>query len=143
MKKILIVGAGISGATIARELADNGYIIEIIDSRDHIAGNAYDYIDKETGIRVHKYGPHIFHTNNKKVLRVLFITLIISFPLYIILGGCFITKWERKVSKSDFTLIDPVLKFLHIKIDKNSRFYITLVMYLLSLVITSLKLYVK
>jgi len=82
-------------------------------------------------------------SNNKKILRILFIMLIVSLILYIILGGCFITKWERKVSKSDFTVIDPVLKFLHIKIDRDSRFYITLVMYIISLLITSFKLYVK
>lgn len=63
---ILIVGAGFSGAVIARELADKGYKIVIIDKRDHIAGNAYDY-DNELGIKIHKYGPHLFHTNNKTV----------------------------------------------------------------------------
>jgi len=66
--KILIVGAGLSGVTIARELADNGHKVHVIDRRDHIAGNAYDYIN-EHGIRVHKYGPHLFHTNNKKVFQ--------------------------------------------------------------------------
>ena len=66
--KILIVGAGLSGVTIARELADNGHKVHVIDRRDHIAGNAYDYIN-EHGIRVHKYGPHLCHTNNKKVFQ--------------------------------------------------------------------------
>lgn len=64
--KILVVGAGFSGAVIAYELAKQGFHIDVIDERDHIAGNAYDY-ENEHGIRVHKYGPHIFHTNNKKV----------------------------------------------------------------------------
>ena len=68
MKKILIVGAGFSGTVIARELAEAGHLIKIIDKRDHIGGNAYDYID-EYGIRIHKYGPHIFHTNNDKVVK--------------------------------------------------------------------------
>lgn len=63
---ILIVGAGFSGSTIARLLAEAGCNIDIIEKRDHIAGNAYDYEDKN-GIRVHKYGPHLYHTNNKKV----------------------------------------------------------------------------
>lgn len=80
-------------------------------------------------------------SNNRKVLWVLFIMLIGSLVLYIGLGGCFITKWERRVSKSDFTVIDPILKLLHIKIDRNSRYYITLIIYLLSLTITSFKLY--
>ena len=63
---ILVVGAGFAGATIARQLAENGHKICVIDQRDHIAGNAYDYTN-EHGIRVHKYGPHLFHTNNKEV----------------------------------------------------------------------------
>lgn len=64
MKKILVVGAGFAGSVIARELAEAGYYITIIDSRNHIAGNCYDYIDA-CGIRVHQYGPHIWHTNNE------------------------------------------------------------------------------
>lgn len=68
--KYLIVGAGFSGATIARELADAGHEITVIDKRNHIAGNAYDYIN-EYGIRIHSYGPHLFHTNNKKVFLFL------------------------------------------------------------------------
>lgn len=61
----LIVGCGVSGATVARMLADAGQTVTIIDSKDHIAGNAYDYY--QDGICVHKYGTHIFHTNNKQV----------------------------------------------------------------------------
>lgn len=66
MKKILVVGAGLAGATLARELADFGYHVDVIDKRDHVAGNAYDYVD-EDGFRIHKYGPHLFHTNNDEV----------------------------------------------------------------------------
>jgi UDP-galactopyranose mutase len=61
MKKILVVGAGLSGAVIARQLAEAGNKIWVFESRDHVAGNAYDYVN-EHGIRVHKYGPHLFHT---------------------------------------------------------------------------------
>ena len=68
--KILIVGAGLSGATLARRLAQSGHCVDIIDERNHVAGNAYDYID-ESGIRIHKYGPHIFHTSNEKVINFL------------------------------------------------------------------------
>ena len=64
--RILVVGAGFSGAVIAHQLAKAGHDITIIDERDHIGGNAYDYTN-DKGIRVHKYGPHLFHTNNKKV----------------------------------------------------------------------------
>ena len=70
MKQYLVVGAGLSGLTIARELAEAGHTVDIVESRDHIGGNAYDYIN-EKGIRVHKYGPHLFHTNNKTVLEYL------------------------------------------------------------------------
>jgi len=66
--KILIVGAGLSSSVIAHELAKQDCInsIDIIDSRDHIAGNLFDYID-ENGVNVHKYGPHIWHTNSEKI----------------------------------------------------------------------------
>lgn len=64
--KILVVGAGFAGATIARELANDGHTVVVMDERGHIGGNAYDYTN-EHGIRIHKYGPHIFHTSNKKV----------------------------------------------------------------------------
>ena len=68
MKKILIVGCGLTGATIARILAENGYTdITIMEKRNHIAGNCYDYIDEKTNIRVNKYGAHIFHTNDSEV----------------------------------------------------------------------------
>jgi len=64
--KILVVGAGFAGATVARELAKDGHDVVVIDERGHIGGNAYDYTN-EHGIRIHRYGPHIFHTSNKKV----------------------------------------------------------------------------
>ena len=64
--KILVVGAGISGATAARLLAEKGATVVLIDKRDHIAGNCYDYTDKN-GIMIHKYGSHIFHTNDPDV----------------------------------------------------------------------------
>lgn len=66
-KNILIVGAGFSGVVIARKLAERGHKIRIIDRRDHIAGNCFDARDEETGVMVHTYGPHIFHTDNKEV----------------------------------------------------------------------------
>lgn len=64
--KYLIVGTGFSGSVLARELAEKGHLITIIDKREHIGGNAYDYVNHQN-IRIHKYGPHFFHTNNKKV----------------------------------------------------------------------------
>jgi len=65
--KILIVGAGFAGAVFGRLAAENGFEVDIIDNRSHIGGNCFSYADEETGVEIHKYGPHIFHTNNKKV----------------------------------------------------------------------------
>ena len=67
-EKILIVGVGFSGAVNTRELAESGYIIKIIEKRSHLAGNAHDYIN-EFRIRIHKYGPHLFHTSNIVVVN--------------------------------------------------------------------------
>ena len=65
MYNYLIVGAGLYGATVARELTDAGHSVLVIDKRSHIAGNVYT--EKTEGINVHIYGAHIFHTNNKQV----------------------------------------------------------------------------
>jgi len=65
--RILVVGAGFSGCTVARELADHGHRVTVIEKRGHIAGNAFDYIG-DAGIRLHKYGPHLFHTSNQRVV---------------------------------------------------------------------------
>lgn len=67
----LVVGAGFAGATIAERLAaDAGKKVLVCDRRNHIAGNAFDHYD-EAGVLVHKYGPHIFHTNAKEVYEYL------------------------------------------------------------------------
>ena len=67
----LIVGAGFAGSVLAERLASKaGKKVLIIDQRNHIGGNAYDYYNKD-GILVHKYGPHIFHTNSKDVFEYL------------------------------------------------------------------------
>jgi UDP-galactopyranose mutase len=59
---VLVVGAGFSGSVIAERCATAGMKVVIIDKREHIAGNAYDELDPH-GVLVHRYGPHIFHTN--------------------------------------------------------------------------------
>lgn len=66
----LVVGAGFAGSVLAERLASAGKRIFLCDRRPHIAGNAYDYHD-EAGILVHKYGPHIFHTNSQEVFAYL------------------------------------------------------------------------
>ncbi|MDP3761263.1 MAG: UDP-galactopyranose mutase [Ramlibacter sp.] len=65
---ILVVGAGFAGAVCARELADAGQQVLVIDRRGHVAGNAHDRRDA-SGILVHLYGPHIFHTNSARVVE--------------------------------------------------------------------------
>ena len=67
----LVVGAGFAGSIMAERLAtERGQRVLVIDRRSHIAGNAYDYYD-EQGVLVHRYGPHIFHTNSDKVVEYL------------------------------------------------------------------------
>lgn len=66
----LIVGAGFAGSVCAERLASAGKTVLLIDQRNHIGGNAFDYYD-EAGILVHKYGPHIFHTNSEAVFDYL------------------------------------------------------------------------
>ena len=67
----LIVGAGYAGSVIAERLArDANKKVLIIDRRPHIAGNAYDHYN-DAGVLVHKYGPHIFHTNSREVFEYL------------------------------------------------------------------------
>ncbi len=70
MYDIAIVGAGYSGLTLAERFSDLGRKVIVIEKRNHIGGNAYDYYD-ENGIVVHKYGAHIFHTNDKNVFDYL------------------------------------------------------------------------
>jgi UDP-galactopyranose mutase len=67
----LVVGAGFAGAVMAERLASQcGQRVLVIDRRDHVAGNAHDYVD-EHGVLVHAYGPHIFHTNSERVVDYL------------------------------------------------------------------------
>ncbi|MDE4276399.1 UDP-galactopyranose mutase [Phaeobacter gallaeciensis] len=65
--KLLMVGAGLSGAVIGRHLAEAGYDITVVDARDHIGGNCHTERDADTGVMVHIYGPHIFHTDDAEV----------------------------------------------------------------------------
>jgi UDP-galactopyranose mutase len=67
---VFVVGAGFAGAVIAERLAHAGKNVLVIDKREHIAGNAYDEYDAN-GVLVHRYGPHIFHTNSTQVVDYL------------------------------------------------------------------------
>jgi UDP-galactopyranose mutase len=66
----LIVGAGFAGSVVARELADAGLHVRVVERRLHIGGNAYDEVDA-AGVLVHRYGPHIFHTNSERIFQYL------------------------------------------------------------------------
>lgn len=63
-KKFVVVGAGLAGSFLSRELAELGYEVHIIEKRSHVGGNLYEEIDKFSGCTIHKYGPHIFHTDD-------------------------------------------------------------------------------
>ncbi len=67
MKRFAIVGAGFSGAVVAHQLAQEGFEVEVYESRSHVAGNCHTERDHDSGIMIHAYGPHIFHTSNKRV----------------------------------------------------------------------------
>ncbi|NTV98898.1 MAG: UDP-galactopyranose mutase [Chlorobiaceae bacterium] len=94
MKYLLVVGSGLSGAVLARELAESyGFKILVIDKRNHIAGNCYTFRDNETGIMVHQYGAHIFHTSSpliwQYVLRFSNIYPFINRPKASIFSGVY------------------------------------------------------
>lgn len=66
--RFLVVGSGFAGAVLAREIVDQGdHHVDVVDARSHVGGNCYTEIDEETGVTVHKYGAHIFHTSNLEV----------------------------------------------------------------------------
>ena len=67
MNNIAIIGSGFSGATIANQLAEGSFNIDVFESRGHIGGNCFTERDPDTGIMLHRYGPHIFHTDNEEV----------------------------------------------------------------------------
>ena len=67
---VLVVGAGFSGATVARLVADAGFRVHVIDRRPHLGGNAWDTVDAH-GVRIHRYGPHLFHTDSDRIVAFL------------------------------------------------------------------------
>lgn len=67
MTRVAIAGAGFSGAVLAQELGKAGCLVDVYDSRPHVAGNCHTFRDETTGVMVHTYGPHIFHTSNAAV----------------------------------------------------------------------------
>ena len=78
---LLVVGSGFFGLTIAERAADAGLKVTVIDRRSHIGGNAYSEAEPETGIEVHRYGAHLFHTSNDRVWE--YVNRFTSFTSYV------------------------------------------------------------
>jgi len=79
---VVVVGAGLFGLTVADRLArERGLRVAIIDKRDHVGGNAFSSPDKATGIEIHRYGPHLFHTSNERVWS--YVNQFTSFTNYV------------------------------------------------------------
>ncbi|QIV88310.1 UDP-galactopyranose mutase [Glutamicibacter mishrai] len=78
---LLVVGSGFFGLTIAERAADAGLKVTVIDRRSHIGGNAYSEAEPETGIEVHRYGAHLFHTSNERVWE--YVNRFTSFTNYV------------------------------------------------------------
>ncbi|MGH3265633.1 MAG: NAD(P)-binding protein, partial [Trebonia sp.] len=65
---VLVVGSGFFGLTIAQRCASElGLGVLVVDRREHLGGNAYSEVEPQTGIEVHRYGSHLFHTSNERV----------------------------------------------------------------------------
>ena len=80
-QNILLIGAGFSSAVIARKLAEAGHQCRILEARDHIAGNCHTERDPDTGVMVHVYGPHIFHTDDEEVWD--YVTSLMPFKAFV------------------------------------------------------------
>jgi len=79
---VLVVGAGLFGLTVADRLArEHGVRVTVIDKRDHVGGNAYSETDPATGIEIHTYGAHLFHTSNERVWE--YVNQLTSFTRYV------------------------------------------------------------
>ncbi|WEK13804.1 MAG: UDP-galactopyranose mutase [Candidatus Microbacterium phytovorans] len=78
---LLVVGSGFFGLTIAERAASSGRRVTVIDRRDHLGGNAYSEVDAETGVEVHRYGAHLFHTSNPTVWE--YVTRFTAFTDYV------------------------------------------------------------
>lgn len=69
LPSVFIAGAGLAGSTVARLLAEKGARVTVYEAREHVGGNCYDARCPQTGVRVHQYGPHIFHTADEAVWK--------------------------------------------------------------------------
>lgn len=118
---ILIVGAGISGSTLAERYASMGKQVLILEKRNHIGGNCYDYRD-ENGIRISKYGAHLFHTNNEEVW-----TYVNRFSKWMTWKHKVLARVDRKLVPIPVN-IDTVNRIfgLHIETEKEMKTWLNL-----------------
>ena len=98
----VIVGCGITGAAIARKLAETNKHVLILERRNHIGGNMYDYVD-EHGVLVHQYGPHAFHTTKKELFD--FLKQFEEFEPYVLRCGA-ILDGKHSPTPFNFKTID-------------------------------------
>lgn len=122
METVLIIGAGLSGSVIARYLADKGRAVSILERRNHIAGNMYDYRDAH-GFLVQKYGPHTFHTKKKSLFD--YMCQYEEWQDYKLTCGA---VWDGKYTPTpfNFTTIDtfyPQKKATQLKTHLQKAFY--------------------
>lgn len=78
---LVVVGSGLFGLTVAQRVAELGRKVLVIDRRPHLGGNAYSEVDPQTGIEVHQYGAHLFHTSNERVWE--YVNRFTSFTSYV------------------------------------------------------------
>lgn len=127
---VVIIGCGITGSVIARKVAEKGKSVLILEKRNHIGGNMYDYTDNH-GILVQKYGPHIFHTNDKEVYD--FIKQYEDWNDYklicgaVIDGTCTPTPFNFKTIDDFYSLEDANILKQHIKDHFKDRQFATVV----------------
>ncbi len=78
---LVVVGSGLFGLTVAERVASRGHKVVVLDRRDHVGGNAYSEVEPTTGIEVHRYGAHLFHTSNERVWE--YVNRFTSFTGYV------------------------------------------------------------
>ncbi|QIK84851.1 UDP-galactopyranose mutase [Sanguibacter sp. HDW7] len=78
---LVVVGSGLFGLTVAERVASRGHKVVILDRRSHVGGNAYSEVEPSTGIEVHRYGAHLFHTSNERVWE--YVNRFTSFTAYV------------------------------------------------------------
>lgn len=115
--KNLVIGAGFSGATLARILSDAGEKVLVVDKRSHVGGISYDYKD-ENNITVHKFGSHIFHTKNSGVWN--FLRRFTEFNTYMHRVNIIIDRIETHIPFNLDTISDLFPKFLSDKLQKKT-----------------------